>query len=310
MLPEILQLLHQLDFVGGGHGLPMLPDSAREQARHAAQVRLREAEKSGSAAEIYLRVLKEVDRLTSVDVDHEVLLRIDKAAGGDGIIDSIDAGKLLKMLRGEIPDHFVHPAHRALMVHEFIMARNLFGDRTTVLAHVLACWLMRREGYGLFDHLELLRFGGVPRGNDAAALRAWLERIRRAIKFLRGSSGDTAHAPSLPEELAQAAGRFNSRQQTVLAKALQQPGIEYTMESHQQVHQVAYATARADLYELRDAGLLIPNKRGKAWVFSAAPDLRARLASHSGQTPSPSPVTPPAPPPAPTEPRNVNWRVW
>jgi hypothetical protein len=41
----------------------------------------------------------------------------------------------------------------------------------------------------------------------------------------------------------------------------------YTIESHRSSHNVVYETARTDLMNLAERGLLVPQKVGKAWHF-------------------------------------------
>ena len=52
-----------------------------------------------------------------------------------------------------------------------------------------------------------------------------------------------------------------------------------TEASHRRIHGVVYETARSDLLDLADAGLLVKGRSGKAFRFTVAPDLESRLAS-------------------------------
>jgi Fic family protein len=72
--------------------------------------------------------------------------------------------------------------------------------------------------------------------------------------------------------------QLNHRQTALLAHALKRPQEPFTIESHQRSHQVAYATARADLLELASLGLLEERIRGRRKkVFFPASDLGKKL---------------------------------
>ena len=71
---------------------------------------------------------------------------------------------------------------------------------------------------------------------------------------------------------------LNHRQLALLAHAVRHPGWEYTTRSHMTSHNVAYATARADLFQLAELGLLDRRQRGrKLNVFLTPPDLEERI---------------------------------
>ena len=73
------------------------------------------------------------------------------------------------------------------------------------------------------------------------------------------------------------ASQFNHRQLSLLSHATQHPGAEYSIKSHQESHRVAYATARADLFELENKKLLEKQKLGKKLMFIVPEDLTERL---------------------------------
>ena len=59
--------------------------------------------------------------------------------------------------------------------------------------------------------------------------------------------------------------------------ALRNPQSVYRIDRHQSSHHVTYQTARTDLLDLVDMGLLAKSKAGRAFIFTAPEDLRARL---------------------------------
>jgi Fic family protein len=70
---------------------------------------------------------------------------------------------------------------------------------------------------------------------------------------------------------------LNERQRDLIAHALNHTESAYTIAWHKQTQKVAYATARADLLDLAERGLLEQQKRGKKFVFIAPADLADRL---------------------------------
>ncbi|MBU0638808.1 MAG: hypothetical protein KKB50_08085 [Planctomycetes bacterium] len=63
-----------------------------------------------------------------------------------------------------------------------------------------------------------------------------------------------------------------------MSHALRHPQQRYTIESHRMSHNVVYETARRNLLDLSECGLLLARKRGRTWRFTPAPDLEKRLA--------------------------------
>ena len=53
--------------------------------------------------------------------------------------------------------------------------------------------------------------------------------------------------------------------------------MHYKIERHRQSHHVTYDTARTDLLNLAELGLLLKQKIGKAFSFIAPVDLKKRL---------------------------------
>lgn len=62
-----------------------------------------------------------------------------------------------------------------------------------------------------------------------------------------------------------------------IGHALRHPGFEYTVQSHRTSHRVVTNTARADLIDLAELGLLVKTKRGRKLVFIAPRDLEVRI---------------------------------
>jgi hypothetical protein len=70
---------------------------------------------------------------------------------------------------------------------------------------------------------------------------------------------------------------FNHRQVDVIRHALKHPYEQYTIDGHRNCQNVVYETARTDLLNLADCGVLEKKKKGKKIIFSAPHDLPIRL---------------------------------
>jgi Fic family protein len=55
----------------------------------------------------------------------------------------------------------------------------------------------------------------------------------------------------------------------------------YRIQEHQNANQITYETARTDLLDLVDLGLLEKHREGKSFVFQMSPKLREKLAAKS-----------------------------
>jgi Fic family protein len=70
---------------------------------------------------------------------------------------------------------------------------------------------------------------------------------------------------------------LNQRQKALLAHALKHPGMRYRVEDHRLAHAVVYQTARTDLLEMMELGLLENTREGRAFIFAAPGDLAKRI---------------------------------
>lgn len=70
---------------------------------------------------------------------------------------------------------------------------------------------------------------------------------------------------------------INHRQKSILASLVREPDAFLRIAPHQRMFRVAYATARSDFLELEQAGFLVREQEGKAFVFRACDDLRERI---------------------------------
>jgi Fic family protein len=196
---------------------------------------------------------------------------------------------------------FVHPVLRAILLHFMIGYDHPFVDGNGRTARALFYWAMARSGYWLMEFLSISHFlrkapaqyvraylhTETDSGDTTYFLLHQLDVIRRAIQELHAYLKRTAAEQRSTERLLSASprlrNRLNHRQLALLTGALKHPGEQYRVEGHQRTHNVAYQTARTDLLTLGELGLLIWEKVGKAFVFTAPADLSDRIAALAGE---------------------------
>ena len=101
---------------------------------------------------------------------------------------------------------------------------------------------------------------------------------------LREKLADIERRDAELRNLLQGDSAINHRQRSVLGRALRNPSADFTIAHHKRKHQVAYATARADFIDLEERGWLRSEVRGKAFVYTAVPNLRQILSVHERRT--------------------------
>ena len=189
------------------------------------------------------------------------------------------------------PGHFIHPAVRAIILHFWLAYDHPFVDGNGRTARALFYWAMLHSGYWLFEFISIssiLRKAPVKYErsflhtetdeNDLTYfLIAQTRVIRRAVLELHAYiERKTAEMREI-ELHVRALDLFNHRQAEIIRHALKHPGQRYTFASHQKSHNVVYQTARTDLLDLGERGVLEKRKKGKQMVFIAPADLSGRL---------------------------------
>ena len=187
---------------------------------------------------------------------------------------------------------FIHPIIRAIGLHFWLAYDHPFLDGNGRTARALFYWAMLSQGYWLFEYISISRILNAARSeyarsylfteNDDNDLTYFiiyqLEVIVRAIGDLEKFIEKKVKQVQNVEKKLKAATRFNHRQLALLSHALRHPRAEYSIKSHQNSHSVAYATARSDLFDLVDAGLLTKHQRGRRELsFIPVGNLEAKL---------------------------------
>ncbi len=193
---------------------------------------------------------------------------------------------------GKIPERFVHPVLRSIILHFWLAYDHPFVDGNGRVARALFYWSMLRRNYWLCEFISISQ---ILRRAPAKYYRSFLftetddydltyflvqqlEVIQRSISELHNfikTEGDRLR--KLRSRL-QGLDALNHRQRTLVDHALRHRDAVYTIDSHQVSHNVVYETARTDLLNLEKRGLLTSRKAGRTYRFRPVPDIEERLA--------------------------------
>jgi Fic family protein len=194
-------------------------------------------------------------------------------------------------------DEFIPPAIRAIVLHFWLAYDHPFVDGNGRTARALFYWAMARHGYWLCEYVSISRILRKARGQYARSylytesddndltyfilhqLRVLLRAIDALHAYLARKSAELHEAERLLQQAVAIREVLNERQLALINHALRNPLARYTVESHRLSHGVAYETARSDLLKLAAQGLVEQRKRGRAFQFVPAVDLRAMLSA-------------------------------
>ena len=194
---------------------------------------------------------------------------------------------------GKTPEKFIHPVLRSVVLHFWLAYDHPFVDGNGRVARALFYWSMLRHGYWLFEFVSISQIIlNAPAKYARAFLYAetddndltyfiihQLDVIWRAMKELHKYIKRKTETLRDAESRLRGITELNHRQQALISRALRHPQQRYTYRSHRMSHNVAYETARTDLLDLEQRGLLHSRKVGRTWVFTPSSDLEGRLAS-------------------------------
>lgn len=182
---------------------------------------------------------------------------------------------------------YIPPALRSMMLHFWLAYDHPFTDGNGRTARALFYWSMLRHKYWLFEFVSIsdvilkspVQYGRafLRTESDDNDLTYFLEyhskivheSITRLNEYLRKQ---TESAARIQAELRGTA-ELNHRQRALIAHAIRHPEFNYTYESHRMSHGVVHQTARTDLLELEEYGLLKKKKTGRSWTFSPAKNI-------------------------------------
>lgn len=192
---------------------------------------------------------------------------------------------------------FIHPLVKAIILHFLLSHIHPFGDGNGRTARALFYWFVLKNGYWLFEFLSISKHllmapiqytkafvNTQSDDNDVTYfLYHQLQVIKKAIEDLQNyiAQKQTKHqdiAGLVANFCIKNGVSFNERQLQIVQKALKQAGVMFTSKEISNMFAVADNTARKDLLELSQYGLLATIKDGKTTKFVAPSDLAQLLA--------------------------------
>ncbi len=192
----------------------------------------------------------------------------------------------------ELDDAYVPPIVRAVIVHFALAYDHPFEDGNGRTARAVFYWSMLNQGYWL---TEFISISSILKGAPGKYARSFLYTeqddgdltyfiiyhlsvIRRGVKDLHDYlDRKIAELKELQRSLAMMPGEFNYRQLALIENAIKTPGAHYSAISHGVSHNVARETARQDLLQLQERGLLQRRKLGKSYIWIPRPDMLSKL---------------------------------
>ncbi|MEK6720647.1 MAG: Fic family protein [Chloroflexota bacterium] len=198
---------------------------------------------------------------------------------------------MCKFANDQPTEGFLHPVIRSILLHFWLAYDHPFEDGNGRTARAIFYWSMLTHGYWLTEFLSISTILKRAPGHYAGAflytetdgldttyfVLNQLKVICRAIDELHAYLAHKARQVRETEKLLRQAD-LNHRQIALLSHALRHPDAEYTFRSHQTSHGVVYQSARTDLLELEQRGLLERRTVGQRFVFRPVTDLAERLA--------------------------------
>lgn len=195
-----------------------------------------------------------------------------------------------------VDSNFLHPIVKAIIMHFWIGFDHPFEDGNGRLARALFYWWVLKQNYWLFEFISISRnIKKAPARYGYAYLYAetdendltyfivhQLKVIILSIVDLEKYLDKKIEQINALEKQLKSAGQFNHRQLALLSHAIRGNSDGYTFKSHQTSHNTAYATARADLLNLEQRGLLFKGSRkGRATVLYPVEELNKKIGNLS-----------------------------
>lgn len=197
---------------------------------------------------------------------------------------------------GERTEGFLHPVVRSVILHFWLAYDHPFVDGNGRTARALFYWSMLNQGYWLAQYLSV---SSILRKAPAQYVRSYLLTetdandityfviyqltiLERAIQSLQDYLARKVAETRDIEALLHGSPHLNHRQMLVIRDALRDPAEPFTINAQARRNRVTYQSARTDLLDLADKGLLTTTRAGKKYVFRTVPDLPDRLRALTG----------------------------
>ena len=192
-------------------------------------------------------------------------------------------------------EFFIHPVIKAILLHFILAYDHPFVDGNGRTARALFYWSMANQNYWLMEYISIssiikkapIQYAKAflyteTDDNDVTYfVNHQLDTIVAAVTTLENyvthKRNELNKAKQLLFSNNKLREKLNYRQLALIEHALKNPQTLYYIETHKNSHNVTYDTARNDLLKLTKLGLLIKEKLGKAFVFTAIKNLEKKL---------------------------------
>ncbi|CAH0542995.1 Fic family protein [Vibrio marisflavi] len=190
---------------------------------------------------------------------------------------------------------FIHPIVKAIIIHFTVGYIHPFLDGNGRTARALFYWFMLKSGYKNFEYISISSlFKNAPKQYARAFVKTEIDNfdVTHFIDFnlniiIRALGEFTTYIERKIEEIQKTRldlhtspyfNQFKLPHITILKKALEHAGREFTVKECQTEFNVSATAARAYLDKLASLGLLIKYPiKGRLFGYLAPADLRERL---------------------------------
>jgi Fic family protein len=192
----------------------------------------------------------------------------------------------------KIPEGFIHPVIRSIILHFWLAYDHPFTDGNGRCARALFYWSMLKYKYWLCEFISISHiiyrapmkyyraflYTETDENDLTYFVLHHLDIIRAAIHELHLYLERKTKEIKEAEQHLKGFCHLNHRQRALISHALRHPDARYTFRSHRLSHNVVYETARTDLLDLAEKGLLEMGKMGRTRHFRPVKELQKALA--------------------------------
>lgn len=181
---------------------------------------------------------------------------------------------------------FIHPIIKGIIIHFLIGYIHPFNDGNGRTARSLFYWYLLKNGYWLFEYMAVSRVINKSKNeyrdaflytesdrtfNDNGDLTYFIKynlncinkALDEILKYLERKQKEQAQIMDLIEK----SGELNFRQAGIIKRFLKEPEKRITIKEIETTFNVAYATARSDLFFLEKLGYVEKRRVGNGFVF-------------------------------------------
>lgn len=198
---------------------------------------------------------------------------------------------LCRFANKETPEYYLHPIVRATLLHFWMGFDHPFSDGNGRTARALFYWSVLRSNYWVCEFVSISRIlreapsrysrSYIYSENDELDATYFvlyqLSVLRRAVADLHEYLRRKLKGIRATQSILRKSQHFNHRQLALINHALANPDANYTATGHARSHMVTRQTARTDLKELAEWGILDGVTSGRGVLYLVPVDIQDRL---------------------------------